>query len=162
MEDLQKYPIGYAMKLVNNQIRRNLDLRFAEAGFEEVSAMQGPMLGFITEKSAQGDVYQKDIEKRFNIRRSTATVALQNMEQKGLLVREAVEGDGRLKRIVLTPKARHMDEEIHQMIDVFHADMEKGISPKEKEEFLRILTIVQNNLEQSGKEIERNRGKKND
>lgn len=162
MEDLQKYPIGYAMKLVNNQIRRNLDLRFAAAGFEEVSAMQGPILGFITEKSMQGDVYQKDIEKRFNIRRSTATVALQSMEQRGLLRRESVEGDGRLKKIVLTQKAMLVNEEIHQMIDVFHADIEQGISPKEKAEFLRILTIVQKNLEESGKEIERNRGKKND
>ena len=56
-------------------------------------------------RAGHGDVYQKDVEQEFRIRRSTATVMLQSLEQKGYLVRVASTEDARLKRILLTEKA---------------------------------------------------------
>ena len=60
----------------------------------------------------EGDLFQKDIESAFQMRRSTATGILQLMEQHGILRREPVAHDGRLKRLVLTDRARAMDERI--------------------------------------------------
>ena len=74
-------------------IRRFLDTRFAEQDITEVCGMQGPMLGYIHDKSKSQDVFQRDLEKEFNIRRSTATVMLQNLGQKGFVVREPVAGN---------------------------------------------------------------------
>ena len=139
--------IGFRLKAINNMIRRKLDIRFAEAGLEELSGMQGPLLGFLHCKSKTGDVFQKDIEKEFNIRRSTATVMLQKLEQKGYLARESVDGDGRLKRIVLTEKAKEAHREIRKQIDAFHEELERGLTEEEKEIFLRISDKIMNNLE---------------
>ena len=44
------------------------------------------------------DVFQKDLEAAFKIRRSTVSRMMELMEQKGLLTRESVGGDARLKR----------------------------------------------------------------
>lgn len=139
--------IGFQIKAINNMIRRKLDIRFAEAGLEEISGMQGPLLGFLDRHTGEGDVFQRDLEKHFNIRRSTATVMLQNLEQKGYLVRESVDSDGRLKRIVLTDKAREMNREIRKQIDEFNWELENGITPEEKQLFLQISDKIIKNLE---------------
>ena len=139
--------IGFEIKCVNNLIRRKIDNSFQENGLDEVVGMQGPMLGYIYENSRIRDVFQRDIEKEFNIRRSTATVMLQNLEQKGFLIREAVDYDARLKKIVLTEKAVEHHQRIRERIDIFHRELEKGITSAEKEEFLRILDKIKKNLD---------------
>lgn len=139
--------IGFELKSINNMIRRKLDVRFAEAGLEEISGMQGPLLGYLDRYSGEQDIFQKDLEKEFNIRRSTATVMLQNLEQKGYIVREPVDNDARLKRIVLTEKAKEVNREIRRQIDAFHEELEQGISSEEKEFFLRITDKIMKNLE---------------
>ncbi len=147
MQDTGQRVIGFELKSINNMIRRKLDVRFAEAGLSELSGMQGPMLGFICRRSREQDIFQRDIEREFNIRRSTATVMLQNLEQKGYIVREQVERDARLKRIVLTEKAARQNREIHGQIDAFHQELEAGLTREEREEFLRILDKIKANLE---------------
>ena len=140
--------MGFRIKSVNNMIRRALDAKFSEEGMEEVCGMQGPLIEYIYEQSRSRDVFQRDLEKAFNIRRSTATVMLQNMEQKGFVVREPVEWDARLKKIVLTNKAIEQNNAIRRSIDVFNTYLEAGITQEEKEEFFRILDKVTENLTQ--------------
>ena len=147
MVDQKEKWIGFELKAVNNLIRRNLDVRFAEAGLDEVSGMQGPILDFVQGKSREKDVVQRDVEREFNIRRCTATVMLQNLEQKGLIVRVPVDHDGRLKKIVITAKAETYQIIIRKQIDIFHEDLEEGLSDGEKEEFLRILGKIEANLQ---------------
>lgn len=138
--------IGFRLKSVSNIIRRALDTRFAEDGIIEVCGMQGPMLGYIHDKSRIQDVFQRDIEGDFNIRRSTATVMLQTLEQKGFIVRVPVEHDARLKKIVLTDKAIEQNRMIREKIDAFNENIEAGITPEEKQEFFRILNKIEKNL----------------
>lgn len=146
MKQKEKRFIGFELKSVNNLIRRNLDLRFAETDLGEVTGMQGPMIGFLYKESLKRDVFQKDIEREFNIRRSTASVTLQNLEQKGLIERVAVDHDGRMKKLLLTPKAIECHMRIVRQIDDFNEMLESGITKEEKQEFLRILDKVCDNL----------------
>ena len=124
-----------------------MDNSFLVNGLDEVAGMQGPMLGYIHENSQERDVFQRDIEKEFNIRRSTATVMLQNLEQKGFLTREPVDYDARLKKIVLTQKAVEHNNMIRERVTAFNKALEKGITDSEKEMFFRILDKIKNNLE---------------
>ncbi len=143
----ERRELGFQIKCVNNMIRRKIDIRFAAAGLEELVGMQGPVLGYIHGESLNRDVFQRDVEKAFNIRRSTATVLLQNLEQKGYIVRQPVSSDGRLKKIVMTEKAVQHHLAIWREIEAFNRELEDGISPEEKELFLRILDKVKKNLE---------------
>lgn len=147
MEPGKRQDIGFEMKSVNNMIRRKLDIRFTEAGLGDLLGMQGPMLGYLHREGQKRDVFQKDIEKEFNIRRSTATVMLQNLEQKGYIIRIPVDQDARLKKILLTTKAVEHHFAIHKQIEAFNEELETGILPEEKAEFLRILEKIKKNLE---------------
>lgn len=145
MEEKRNKRMGFEIKLVGKLIRRNMDARFVAAGLEEISGGQGPMLGYIIRHSREQDVFQKDLEKEFQIQRSTATVMLQNMEQKGYIVREPIKGDARLKRIVVTEKAIKADKMIREQVDIFDEELEAGITPEEKEAFFRVLgKLIQN------------------
>ena len=139
--------IGFRLKAINNMIRRRLDMEFANAGLEEIVGMQGPMIGYIYRRSREQDVFQRDLEKEFNIRRSTATVMLQTLEQKGFIVREPVEHDARLKKIVLTDKAVQQHMEIRRRIDIFHEQLEQDITPEEKAQFFATLDKITRNLQ---------------
>ena len=138
--------IGFQLKFINNLIRRRMDVRFSEQGLGDLSGMQGPMVGYIYDNCKKQDIFQKDIEKVFNIRRSTATVMLQNLELKGFITRQAVEHDARLKKIMVTEKAEQYSLRIREQINEFHKELEQGITEEEKEEFSRILDKIQQNL----------------
>lgn len=139
--------IGFRLKSVNNLIRRKLDTKFEEDGLADIVGMQGPMIGYIYDKSKTHDIFQRDLEKAFDIRRSTATVMLQNLEQKGLIIREPVEYDARLKKLVLTDRAIELNMAIRRRIDAFNERLEEGITQEEKEEFFRILDKIIRNLQ---------------
>ena len=85
--------LGFELKAANNMIRRKMEVIFAQQDSHELNGMQGPLLGYLYHKSRNGDVYQKDVEREFRIRRSTATVMLQSLEQKG-----SVDGGCQIKK----------------------------------------------------------------
>ena len=97
-------------------IRRALDARISGVN-PDSSGVRGMVLGDIVRANRNGrDVYQRDIEQWFNIRRSSVTALLQGMEQDGFITRCAVEKDARLKRLVATDKGRACHVEIEASI----------------------------------------------
>ena len=76
------------------------------------------------------------------------TGLLQALEKNGFIKREAVDRDARLKKITLTPKAIENHIIIKQKIMGFDLLLESGITPEEKEVFLKIIKKVRRNLEQ--------------
>lgn len=143
--------VGFRLKSVNNLIRRKLDSEFDAMGCAELCGIQGPVIGYIYDRSRQQDVFQRDIERQFNIRRSTATVMLQGLEQKGFVLRVPVAWDARLKKILLTDKAIEQNFEIHRTIDRFNARLEEGLTQEEKDQFFLIMDKITENLKQEKK-----------
>ena len=112
-------------------IRRALDARISGVN-PDLSGVRGMVLGDIVRATRNGrDVYQRDIEQWFNIRRSSVTALLQGMEQDGFITRCAVEKDARLKRLVATDKGRACHAEIEASIAQFESDLQKGIDPQQ-------------------------------
>ena len=151
---LSNRQLGFELKAANNMIRRKMEVIFAQQDGYELNGMQGPLLGYLYHKSRNGDVYQKDVEREFRIRRSTATVMLQSLEQKGYLVRVASTEDARLKRILLTEKAIRHHDLIEEQIRIFNRELEAGLTEEEKETFLRILDKMMHNLGMDGERVE--------
>ena len=100
--------IGLELHSLNNLIRRYFDFASHKKEIETVTGNNGWIIGFLA-KNAEKDIYQKDLENQFTITRSTASKVLRLMEQKGLVRRQSVAHDARLKKIVLTQKARELE-----------------------------------------------------
>ena len=145
----QQRAIGFEIKCVSNMIRRKLDTTFSSPEFDGLTGTQNAMMGYIMDHEETQDIFQKDIEEEFNIRRSSATVMLQGLEQRGYIRRTQIEKDARLKKIELTEKARKLQKRVRSEIDRFHEQLEKDLSKEEKEEFLRLLDKIKSNLKEA-------------
>ena len=125
---------GVLLNQTSRLIRRALDARINAEVSSELSGVRGMVLGDIVRAERQGrDVYQRDIEQWFNIRRSSVTAMLQGMEQSGFITREVVAKDARLKSLVPTEKGRQCAAAIHQCISDFEHDLQNGVSAQELE-----------------------------
>ena len=73
---------------------------------------QGLVLGYLYDHQDK-DIFQKDIEATFNIRRSTATGLLQCLEGNGFVKRVSVDYDARLKKLSLIHILKIQNKKIH-------------------------------------------------
>lgn len=140
--------IGFQIGSLSRMIRRELDATIASVDEVDLTGIQNAVLSFITEEQVkQRDVYQRDVEKQFEIRRSTATAILQRLEKDGYLIREPVPGDARLKRIVLTEKAVQTQKILCKVIREFDAGIVAGFSEEEIETLVSLLGRIRKNIE---------------
>ena len=134
------------VKALSNLFKRQLDCRTCRSGRDIPTGMQGMIIHFLVEHEGKRDVFQRDLETVFSMRRSTATGVLQLMEKNGLILRQSVEHDARLKRILLTPKAMQFHEMVTQQIREVETLAVKDLSDDELEFFFRITEKIRNNL----------------
>ena len=119
----------------------------------EITKAQGKILHFIFVQNQEGKkVFQKDIEKQFTIRRSTATEVLNKLENLGYLERSVSKQDARMKEILLTQKSIHMINQIHDHLESFFEQIGKNITENEAATLLKILRKINTNLENQIKE----------
>lgn len=139
-------PLAYRLRALNNQVRRRLEKTAIMENTADLTGMQYGILGFIGDQS--GDVYQKDIEAEFNIRRSTASGMLKLMERNGYIQRVYDTTDTRLKKITLTEKATELDKVATANIMRLQKQMTKDIDEEEMERFYRTLEKISRNLDE--------------
>ena len=117
-----------------------------------ITRVQGNLLGFILLEGMEKQIYQKDVEKEFDLRPSTATGLLREQEKKGLIRRISDEKDGRYKILQATGKAESIRKSLQEEIREKEAILTKGISPQDLEQFKRTAEKMLRNLEQREEE----------
>lgn len=142
-----RLPIAILIKILSNYIKRNLDSAAAQGPLKNITGTQIQIIGYIYHE-AKSDVFQKDIETKYSIRRSTATGILQLMEKNGLITRESVDYDARLKKIVLTEKAHTISKQAKLNVFELEKRLTKGISTEELAVFRSIIWKMKVNLEE--------------
>ncbi len=143
----EKGHIGMEIKTAANTVRRSFAKRCREnSSHGDVTAANSWILMFIFNRGGE-DVFQKDIEEAFSVRGSTMSSMISQLEKKGYIRREPVEYDARLKKLVLTEKARQVCREISEGLDEFEKDLTEGIDKDELEVFRRVLGKIVGNAE---------------
>lgn len=135
--------IGKEIIILSNRIKRKMRAASESLGITDT---QSRVLQYIAEESGKKEVFQKDIEDEFGIRRSTVTQIIQLMEKEELVIRESVEQDARLKKLSLTEKAYEIEKVMKGQIREMEAELEENISHEEKEVLLNILYKIRKNL----------------
>lgn len=140
MISLTRSAARYVSKL-SNKLRRKLDMLSSR---KEFSGSQGRTLHFLLSQTE--DIFQKDIEDEYSIRPSTATELLKQMEKNGLITREPVEYDNRMKKIVLTPKAQKYKKQVIDDLTHLEETLISGISEDKMEIFFEVIEKMMDNL----------------
>lgn len=92
------------------------------------------------------EVYQRDLEGFFKLRRSTVSSLLNTLERKDILRRVPVAHDARLKKLVLTQKGWEIGTKVQQQFLQLNHLLIQGLSPEEQQLFSQILEKVEHNL----------------
>lgn len=140
---MRKNEIGKYIQIVSRQLKRNMDETLN--GYN-VTGVQSMIIGYIYKKSKKGEVFAKDIEEEFEMRKASVAGIIQLMEGNGLIERKAKEGDCRLKSIVLTPKALEIEKTIKKQIDIAEQNIVKEMNEEEQKIFLKLLKKASFNL----------------
>ena len=134
--------VGGEIRVLSNLIKRCMD----DGMPPETTGMQGWIIGFL-HRNEDRDMFQRDVEAEFNIRRSTATGILQLMEKNDLIRRESVSSDARLKSLIPTKKAADLDAQIGEFLRQTEQRLTHGLSDEQLAQFIQTAEHMYANLD---------------
>ncbi len=134
--------IGGLVQTLSNKIHRFSSSFHADGN---LSFAQGRILHFIL-GTPKKEIFQKDVEEEFNIRPSSATVLISALEEKGLITRESVDYDNRLKRIVATEKAASYKRQVSRDIAKLEKKLRDDIPQEDLDIFFKVMDSLISNL----------------
>lgn len=137
--------VGFEIRTLSNLIRWKINKMVAEEE-ETLTANQAWVLGFLV-RSGEREVVQRDIEKEFSIRRSTASHMLTLMENNGYIARVSVPQDARKKKIILTEKGCEAQRRMTERLERFEVMMRDDITDEELEHFMEMLRHFEKNIQ---------------
>lgn len=139
-----KHKLGKFILDRSHRMKVSLDSSFGEAS---LNGLQARILGFVEANDKLGkDVYQKDIEAEFKIRRSSVSSVLDTMEKNGFIMRQSVASDARLKKLVLTEKSIQIGQHYKNSVEYFESSVIKGLTEEEIKQLKKLLDRVYKNV----------------
>lgn len=136
--------LGHKVRIIHNYIDKYFHTSWEKAGIEP-TRMQCATLHYLRAHQ-DVDVFQKDLEAAFSISGATATNILKVMEKDGLIRRQPVPTDARLKKLQLTEKGIAFDDAARENIVRLEDGMKKGFTEEE-------LTIFRDYLDRLAQNI---------
>lgn len=138
--------IGAEIKKLSNLIRRKTFKIESDEKLNKAVGNQGFIIKFLYD-NLNNDIYQKDIELHFKVRRSTVTSQINRMEKAGLVARKSVKTDSRLKKIILTEKGIEIHNYIESRIAKTESLLKSALTKEELSKFLEIVEKLQEVVE---------------
>lgn len=107
---------------------------------------QARVLYFVLDNYSERDIFQKDIEDELNIKSAATSAIMKKLEAGGMIVREKVPHDDRVKKIRPTPQAVDLEEEVNREIRDVEDMLASGISEEKLDIFLEVTRKMIENL----------------
>ncbi len=136
---------GLYINILSHKLKKRMNANMQSLG---LTGLQCRVMHYILVKYADGPIYQRDVENKFSLSRSTATGILQLMEKNDLILKKSVTSDGRLKSLIPTKKAAHLDEQIGESLRQTEQLLTRGLSNKQLSMFLETVSHMSANLDE--------------
>ncbi len=151
MQKLKDKSISTQLRGLSHRIHRFLENSPNKKTIDSITGTHGWIIAFLS-CNKNKDVFQKDVEREFDVTRSTASKVIDLMEQKGLVRRERVSCDARLKKLVLTEESESISKLFENDIGRLEETLTKGFTDEEKEILCDFIVRMKTNLEKEEKE----------
>lgn len=137
--------IGMELRMISNKLKYNA-ARLIGYDANSFTTVQLWTIAFLY-NNRDHDVYQKDLEAAFGINRSTASQTIRAMEKRGLIERQSVPSDARLKKIILTQEALSLHKSKLDDIKHFEDQLLAGLSNSDIDNLYKYIDLINNNLD---------------
>lgn len=138
--------IIFEIKVLDNMINRKIINRTKKANIPYgLSPVQLKILHYLF-LHTKDTVYQRDIEKIIESRRSTTSGILHTMENNNLIKKIDCTTDARTKQIVLTEYSTELSKKIIKDKNKFETLIKDGLTKEELELFFKVTDKIKNNI----------------
>lgn len=127
---MDKIEIFGVIHRLDNQVKRNLDKIALK---HDLTGIQAFFLKYLYDNSSNRDIFQRDLEKIFDIRRSSVSTMISSLEKKGYIRRESIPTDKRINKIVLTEAGLKTHIEVDSDVKKYKESMLENFSDQEIE-----------------------------
>ena len=138
--------VGQSLRCLQRLIHQKVEV-FKVESKDDLTLVQAHTLRYLDEHKEE-DVFQRDIEKVLNVRRSTCTEILNVLERDGYIERHSVNNDKRLKKLVLTAKTKELHLTISKNVERLEALLKKDINEEELEIFFKVIDKMKQNVKE--------------
>lgn len=138
MERIEIFAIVHKL---DNQIKRKLDKVAYKHGLTGIQAF---FLKYVYDNSNDKDIFQRDLEKIFDIRRSSVSTMISSLEKKGYIRRESIPTDKRINKIVLTDEGLKKHIEVDSYVNRYKESLLDSFSDEEIEISYGLLEKISN------------------
>ena len=138
--------VGQSLRCLQRLIHQKVEV-FKVESKDDLTLVQAHTLRYLDEHKEE-DVFQRDIEKVLNVRRSTCTEILNVLERDGYIERHSVNSDKRLKKLVLTAKTKELHLTISKNVERLEALLKKDINEEELEIFFKVIDKMKQNVKE--------------
>lgn len=144
MENIQKdEDILLLIKFLSKALDADFDKRLSEYG---LTVTQGRTLFYITRQNCKKNVvHQNDIEKQFNLSKSTVSGLIDRLVKKGLIKRV---NDSRYVELVPTEEGISIVSHFHNNRQKVVEKLTKGLSPETVEEMKGNIKLLIKNVKE--------------
>ncbi len=133
--------IGPLIKLLNKEFEQ---LHTEKANSMGLTPAQLFVLHYIAKHQGE-NICHRDIEKQFELTHATVSGIISRLEAKGFINCYADENDRRYRNIVITDKAKCVEDEMKRHIELYEAQLVEGFSDEEKRLLISfIVRLLQN------------------
>lgn len=136
--------IAFEIKVIDNMISRQIIPLNKECLFH-ISPIQARLMAYIFQHKEK-EIYQKDLEELFNMRRSTISGILKTMEKNNLIKRIDSPKDARIKQIILTDHSKKIGSTMKKQRITYEKRLEKNISKEDLKIFYKVIDQIKENI----------------
>lgn len=140
-----RFKLGLDIEKIDRIISRDMDANIIQAVGDKVTISQAYVIDFMINTDKE-DIFQKDLEKKFDLKKAAISLMLNNMEKNDLIKRVPVSEDARLKKIVLTDKSIALADTITTAIDEIENTLVEDLTQEEIDNFYTVLDKMRNSL----------------
>lgn len=140
-----KKDCGFWINVLSHKLKKRMNANMQNLG---ITGVQSRVMHYILVKCDDGPVFQRDVESAFGLSRSTATGILQLMEKNGLILRESVASDARLKSLIPTERAARLDAQVMEYLHQTEQCLTRGMSSAQLTQFLETAALMSVNLDE--------------
>ena len=127
---------------LNRRIRRYFASFFTDT---PITSIQALILHYMIVESEKRDIFPKDLEEFLEIKGSSVTSLISNLERNGYLRRESLASDGRYKKLVLTEQTLAIQDDITERISEYMHSIFVGISEDDLKIFDKVIMQMTEN-----------------
>ena len=143
---------GAWINLLSHKVKTRLNATLQDIG---ITGVQSRVIYYILVHCQEGPVFQRDVESAFGLSRSTATGILQLLEKNGIIRKESVDSDARLKSLVPTQRAAELDAQVRACLRETDLMLTRGLSDGQVQLFKEMAAQMLHNLDDwNGKAVD--------